>query len=270
MLLLKQTSTDPDRVLIIGGGGATTGTQIAVVDVPASSSSMWLTGTFPDGVARSYAVSAVALPDGSVFICGGIPASGTPLNGGAAMLYRPPSGPGLGTLSMMDTLQYARQHHSIALLLPSAKVMVSGGDGAGNTIEVFSPPYLFDSFGAPLPESARPDITSFPDPAAGTIVLHGSGLRGRHVEPREHRPGGHGEADGGDPPDRCGTAGDQARAYRDRPEHNQRHRAGWKSVSVRRGRRAYTRDRGTWLLHAISDQHCRCTIPSEVHPLGLI
>jgi len=52
--------------------------------------------------------------------------------------------------------------------------MVSGGDGAGNTIEVFSPPYLFDSFGAALPESARPDITSFPDPGAGTIVLHGS------------------------------------------------------------------------------------------------
>ena len=171
VLMLKQTSTDPDRVLVVGGGA--TANTIAVVDVPASPTSMWLTGTFPDGVARSL-VSAVALPDSSVFICGGIPASGTPLNGGAAMLYRPPSGPGLGTLSTMDTLQFARQHHSTALLLPSAKVMVSGGDGAGNTIEVFSPPHLFDLAGAPLPESARPDITSFPDPAAGTIVLHGS------------------------------------------------------------------------------------------------
>ena len=171
VLMLKQISTDPDRVLVVGGGA--TANTIAVVDVPASPTSMWLTGTFPDGVARSQ-VSAVALPDGSVFILGGIPPSGSPPTGGAAMLYRPPSGPGLGTLSPMDTLQFARQHHSTALLLPSAKVMVSGGDGAGNTIEVFSPPYLFDSFGAALPESARPDITAFPDPDAGEIVLHGS------------------------------------------------------------------------------------------------
>ena len=169
VLMLKQTSTDPDRVLVVGGGA--TASTIAVVDVPASPTSMWLTGTFPDGVARSL-VSAVALPDGSVFICGGIPASGTPLNGGAAMLYRPPSGPGLGTLSTMDTLQYERKHHSTSLLLPSAKVMVTGGSSA--TVEVFSPPYLFDSLGAPLPETARPDITSFPDPDAGTIVMHGS------------------------------------------------------------------------------------------------
>lgn len=171
--MLKQSPTDPDRVLVVGGGSAATAAQIAVVDIPATATSMWLTGSFPDGLGRTE-VSAVALPDGSVFICGGRPPSGSPPNGGVAMLYRPPSGPGLGTLSTMDTLQYARQHHSTSLLLPSAKVMVSGGDGAGNTIEVFSPPYLFDSLGALLPESARPDITSFPDPNAGEIVLHGS------------------------------------------------------------------------------------------------
>ena len=171
VLVLKQTPTDPDRILAVGGGNSATQSTIAVVDVPASASSMWLTGSFPDGVARRQ-VNVVALPDGSVFILGGIPAGGTPSNGGACMLYRPPSGPGLGTLSTMDTLQYARQHHSTALLLPSAKVMVTGG--SSQTVEVFSPPYLFDALGAPLPESARPDITSFPDPAAGTIVMHGS------------------------------------------------------------------------------------------------
>jgi Galactose oxidase-like, Early set domain len=171
VLVLRRSPTDPDRVLVVGGGAGTTATTIAVMDIPASTTSMWLTGSFPDGVAR-YQVNAVALPDCSVFICGGIPPTGTPTNGGAAMLYRPPTGPGLGTLSTMDTLQYARQHHSTALLLPSGKVMCTGD--TSNTIEVFSPPYLFDSVGAPLPESARPDITSFPDPSAGTIVLHGS------------------------------------------------------------------------------------------------
>lgn len=172
VLVLRRSPTDPDRIVLVGGPMfSTTAASIAVVDIPASTSSMWLTGNFPDGVQRSL-VNAVALPDGSVFICGGIPPSGSPTNGGAAMLYRPPTGAGLGTLSTMDTLQFARQHHSTALLLPSAKVMVTGG--TSTTIEVFSPPYLFDAFGAPLPESARPNITSFPDPDAGTIVLHGS------------------------------------------------------------------------------------------------
>jgi hypothetical protein len=171
VLVLKRTTSDPDRVLVVGGGSSTTASTIGVVDVPASGSSLWLTGSFPDGLGRTN-VNAVALPDGSVFILGGLYAAGTPPTGGACMLYRPPTGAGLGTLSTMDTLQFQRRHHATALLLPSAKVMVTGD--TSNTIEVFSPPYLFDSFGAPLPESARPDITSFPDPSAGTIVLHGS------------------------------------------------------------------------------------------------
>jgi hypothetical protein len=174
VLLLKQTTTEPDRVLVVGGGDAATASTISVVDIPASPATSYLTGSFPDGVRRSL-VNVVALPDGSAFICGGIPPSGSPLNGGAAMLYRPPTGPGLGTLAAMDTLQYAREHHSTALLLPTGKVMVTGGEGANNrTIEVFSPPYLFDAMGAPLPETARPDITSFPDPELNQIVLHGS------------------------------------------------------------------------------------------------
>jgi len=169
VLLLKQVVTDPDRVLAVGGGDSTTAPTISVVDVPATTTTSWLTGNFPDGVQRSL-VNVVALPDGSAFICGGIAASG-----GAAMLYRPPVGAGLGTLTTMDTLLYPRQHHSTSLLLPSAKVIVTGGEGPNNTtIEVFSPPYLFDSFGVPLPESARPDITSFPNPDLGEIVLHGS------------------------------------------------------------------------------------------------
>ena len=169
VLMLKQTPTDPDRVLVVGGSGSTT--TIGVVDVPASPSSVWLSGTFPDGVGRQE-VSVVLLPDGTAFIGGGRPLSGSPANGGAAMLYSPPAGVGLGTLSTMDTLQYAREHHSTALLLPSGKVMITGG--SSNTIEVFSPPYLFDAVGDPIPESSRPDITSFPDPDASEIILHGS------------------------------------------------------------------------------------------------
>lgn len=171
VLLLKQSATDPDRVLAVGGGSLSTAQTIGVVDIPASPTSVWLTGSFPDGLPRQL-VNTVLLPNGQVFICGGLSAGGTPVNGGASMLYSPPAGVGLGTLATMDTLQYARKHHSTALLLPSAKVMVTGD--TSNTIEVFSPPYLFDAAGAPIPESARPDISSYPDPNAGVIVLHGS------------------------------------------------------------------------------------------------
>ena len=78
----------------------------------------------------------------------------------------------------MDELEYERRHHSVALLLPSAKVMVTGGGadaglplGVDRKIEVFSPPYLFNPDGS---LATRPDITSFPDPDAGQVVLHGS------------------------------------------------------------------------------------------------
>ena len=48
----------------------------------------------------------------------------------------------------MAKVKYRREYHSVALLLPSGKVMTTGGD-YGNTaiertsIEIFSPPYLF-------------------------------------------------------------------------------------------------------------------------------
>ena len=170
-LLLKQLPTDPDRVLAVGGGSAATAQTLAVVDIPASPTSVWLTGTFPDALPR-ISPNVVVLPNGQVFICGGLPASGAPLNGGACMLYTPPAGVGLGSVAMMDTLQYQRQHHATALLLPSGRVMVTGD--TSYTIEIFSPPYLFDAVGAPIAESARPDITSFPDPGVGAVVLHGS------------------------------------------------------------------------------------------------
>jgi hypothetical protein len=56
----------------------------------------------------------------------------------------------------------------VAILLASGKVMTTGG--GGETIEVFSPPYLFNADGTP---AVRPVIDSYPDPL-GAIILHGS------------------------------------------------------------------------------------------------
>jgi hypothetical protein len=170
-LLLRKVPTDPDRILVVGGGNATTQATIGIIESPPTAGSTWLTGTFPDSLPRN-GVNVVVLPDSTVFICGGRPSSPAPVNGGACWIYNPSGGVGAGAFSEMDELEYSRQHHSAALLLPSAKVMVTGGDAdTSRKIEVFSPPYLFNPDGS---LATRPGITSFPDPDAGQIVLHGS------------------------------------------------------------------------------------------------
>jgi len=82
----------------------------------------------------------------------------------------------------MDELHRPRHYHSAALLLPSGKVMAAGGAAPGGctvsvetTIEVFSPPYLFNSDGSP---ATRPTITTVngvaPTPTAFPVVNHGA------------------------------------------------------------------------------------------------
>ena len=63
----------------------------------------------------------------------------------------------------MDEMNRPRHYHACALLLPSGKVMMAGGASPGgcslsveNSVEVFSPPYLFNADGTP---AARPVIS---------------------------------------------------------------------------------------------------------------
>lgn len=166
VLLLRKQPADPDRLLVVGGGtDLATQQSIAIMDNPSATAS-WVTGPFPDGLARQE-VNVVLLPDGTVFICGGLAATG-----GTCYIYDPSAGLGAGAFSPMDELEYERKHHSVALLLPSGKVMATGGVSSNSKkIEVFSPPYLFNPDGT---LADRPAITSFPDPDASQTVLHGS------------------------------------------------------------------------------------------------
>ena len=175
--LLRKVPADPDHIVVVGGGDVATQATIGIIESPPTAASTWLTGTFPDNLPRED-VHVVVLPDSTVFICGGRPSSPAPVNGGACWIYNPSGGVGAGAFSEMDELEYERRHHAVALLLPSAKVMVTGGGADGGLpldvdrkIEVFSPPYLFNPDGS---LATRPGITSFPDPDAGQIVLHGS------------------------------------------------------------------------------------------------
>jgi Galactose oxidase-like, Early set domain len=148
------------RVLVVGGGTAAQSAQAQLINLSTLVPSWGAPFQLLEGRIHP---NVVLLPDGTVFICGGMAASGTPSNGGRCELFDPVA----GSITEMDELSYPRHYHSVAILLPSAQVMVVGGaNDSGcslseqNTIEVFSPPYLF--------RGARPTFAPLP-----AIVHHG-------------------------------------------------------------------------------------------------
>jgi hypothetical protein len=97
---------------------------------------------FSDGERRSLA-SAVLLPDGTIFVCGGIQQTNSP-----CALFDPET----NSWSAMAALPSIRDYHSVALLLPSGHVAMAGWNNTA--IEIFSPPYLF--------QGPRPVISAAP------------------------------------------------------------------------------------------------------------
>lgn len=138
------------RILVIGGADPATNDTYQIIDVSAlSPATNWGPPMpFPDGERRSLA-SAVLLPDGKVFVAGGIQRTNSP-----CATFDPQTNSWAG----MAALPSIRDYHSVALLLPSGKVMMAGWNNT--TIEIYSPPYLF---GGP-----RPEIASAP-----SLVHHG-------------------------------------------------------------------------------------------------
>jgi hypothetical protein len=121
----------------------------------------------PGGEGRSN-VNAVLLPDGTVFVVGGTSDPSIP-----CALFRPAT----HTWATMARANYRKQYHSVAVLLSSGKVMATGGSnygGGSNVIEIFNPPYLFDSDGS---LASRPVIDNAPDivhHSAGTFAVESS------------------------------------------------------------------------------------------------
>ncbi|MCG8462419.1 MAG: DUF1929 domain-containing protein, partial [Holophagales bacterium] len=103
---------------------------------------------------------AIVLPDGKVLVVGGDEGSGQDLL--VPELYDP----GAGTWTNMAPFTIPRGYHSTTLLLPDARVILSGGEGNGGPgefgespdYEIWNPYYLFGT--------ARPVIDSLPMQAA--------------------------------------------------------------------------------------------------------
>lgn len=137
------------RIMVIGGVGGDQGSyEIADVTALSGATSWSAPIPFPDGQDRSLA-SAVLLPDGKVFVCGGSAAANAP-----SALYDPAA----GTWAAMAELPSPRNYHSAALLLPSGQVMMAGWNNT--KIEIYDPPYMF--------AGARPVIAAAPG-----LVHHG-------------------------------------------------------------------------------------------------
>lgn len=136
------------RVMVIGGSTMPAAETAEIVKLSKLSPTWDHPSIIPGGEARTN-VNAVLLPDGTVFVCGGTVSPDVP-----CALYNPET----GQWSEMAKVQYRKQYHSVAVLLPSGKVMATGGSnygGGSNVIEIYSPPYLF--------KGPRPQINAVPN-----------------------------------------------------------------------------------------------------------
>jgi hypothetical protein len=149
-VLLYSTMPPYMRIMVLGGVDNATNNTYEMLDVSVLTPlSAWSPPIpFPDGEHRSLC-SAVLLPDGNVFVCGGIQQINSP-----CAMYNPVT----DTWAAMAALPSIRDYHSTAILLPSGQVMMAGWQST--QIEIYSPPYLF--------AASRPVITTFP-----SLVHHG-------------------------------------------------------------------------------------------------
>jgi hypothetical protein len=158
-VLVLQPSYPFVRVVVVGGGPPSHNASAQTINLSTFSPTWGPTSAIPDGRARVN-VSTVLLPDSKILVCGGLQAAPYP-----TWIYDPNAV--VNPWREVDENHRPRHYHSVALLLPSGKVMMAGGASAGgcslsveNSIEVFSPPYLFNPNGT---LAARPVITSVND-----------------------------------------------------------------------------------------------------------
>ena len=203
LLPLTLASNYDPNVIIMGGHSPATNTT-EIIDL-GSATPAWKSG--PNMSQGRIEMNAVILPDGRVLAVGGSvndeDTSTASLN--ADLLAPDPNNSGSYVFSSAGANSYARLYHSVALLLPDATVWLAGGNpkrgGYVQQMEIYQPPYLFDSTGA---LAARPSITGAPSavsygnafsvqtPDAATInrvvlvrngtVTHAFGMDQREVE----------------------------------------------------------------------------------------
>jgi len=161
LLPLTLASNYDPKVIIMGGHSPATNTS-EIIDLGAPTPA-WQSG--PNMSQARIEMNAVILPDGRVLAVGGSvnDEDTTTASLNADLLGPDPNNPGNYIFSSAGADAYPRLYHSVALLLPDATVWLAGGNPRRGTyvqqMEIYRPPYLFDSTGA---AAIRPSVTSAP------------------------------------------------------------------------------------------------------------
>ena len=177
---------DVGKIVIMGGVNDAPGSgnppvaSAEVIDLNSSTPTWNRVGDM--AFARQF-MNATILPDGKVLATGG---TRLPHNDPAgAVLAAEMWNPATGNFTTMASMVKGRLYHSSAMLLPDGRVLSAGSGRPGpeqRNAEIYSPPYLFTTGGAPavrptidshLSKGVRPGQTFFittPDAASVTSV----------------------------------------------------------------------------------------------------
>jgi hypothetical protein len=180
---------EPDKVLITGGGQYPGPTNTSEIIDLKNESGNWTPTSEPMDYARRHHQLTI-LANGQVLATGGTQGEGfnnTCLKQVVfdAELWDKGTLPGTDTWTRMAPASIRRQYHSVAVLLPDARVLVGGTTAEFGFItpgcsglpaqlqqEIYSPPYLFNPDGS---VATRPNITSIPQTISyGTQFLLGT------------------------------------------------------------------------------------------------
>jgi hypothetical protein len=145
----------PVAVIMGGGPGGSNVTETTELIDLSVATPVWVNG--PPMVKPRIQMNATILPDGKVLASGGSTVDEDPTTGVLeAQLYDPAS----NSFKSASTMAYPRVYHSNTLLLPDATVLALGGNPLRTVyeshMEIYSPPYLFNSNGTP---AKRPVIS---------------------------------------------------------------------------------------------------------------
>lgn len=166
---------DVGRFLIAGGAQPATASAV-VVDVNGAEPSVQNTNSMAHA-RRQHNLTMLA--DGTVLATGGFDSAEERVDLVHPVYEAEQWNPATGAWRTLASMTVTRQYHSIALLLPDARVLVAGGGVCGEctannylakNAEIFTPPYLFNPDGSGA-LAVRPVISSSP-----SSLTHGAGF----------------------------------------------------------------------------------------------
>jgi Domain of unknown function (DUF1929)/Glyoxal oxidase N-terminus len=155
LLPLTPANDFKPRVMILGGVSPNATNTTELIDLSVSQPA-WVNG--PPMANARIQLNATILPNGKVLVSGG---SSNDENGATAALETELYDPDANSFTIASSMVFPRLYHSNTILLADATVLAVGGNPTRTVyephIEIYSPPYLFNSDGSP---ATRPVITA--------------------------------------------------------------------------------------------------------------